>query len=521
MSTAAAPSPRRSRRILRAAAGFTLALAACSDSPSESAGDGCQALRLQVGQAADVQPSAECPLRAQGGAEYVLAYYDARLATEAQTQPEPYQPPDERFTVMVDDVTGGARTSAAPRPVQLAAPATPSDVRLTFAPAGPRRVQGIVGDGPWSLGDAIPLTRLDCVESCVPYAEARVARVFDGWLVLAVDPGLGAETDRVLSLFDGAVPLFRQHALPLLHAAFTAEKPVTSAASGQLVVVFQGDVSGSNGVTHVEVRPDGTASHWIRLETSPDLDAGRMLWLLAHEVAHAFQYEFLARTPPLAGLSSQRGGARWGIEGGATLADTETLRRAAGVPLLGNADHGAGANSEVEEWLYRNAGARSGVLTAGYYGAAPFLRDLVLRRMDAGDAENAAFREVLRGAAEGWYGVGDGGSRRIGLAHRMRARISGWDPADAVLTWTLSAAADDRTPNPVYQDRTWLRTSDWEHAGRGWGYDRLIQAGSGASERLTRPIGTSGYLLVRAAGDEVALTLNGPPTLRWKLLRVS
>lgn len=506
-------------RLIPLTASLSLALAACDESPSAAEGCG-RTLRLDVGEAAEVQGGPECPLRAEGGAEYVLAYYDARLSIGARTEGEPYLGADERFVVMVDDVTGGARAAAASATAELArAVAPPADVDVRFSTGGAGG--GPVGTGPWAEGDSISFNRADCLSSCVPYTRGRVARVLDNWLVFVAAPSLEGQMERVVSLFDQAAPLVRQHALPLLHASFTAQRPVTTATSGQLVVLFEPDVSAGNGVTHITITPQGTATHWIRLELTPDLDQGRMLWLLAHEIAHAFQFEYIARTPPLAGPRGMKGGARWGVEGGATLVDTETQRRAAGVPLAGNASYDAEPPTEVHGTLFRNAGARTGVLTGGYHSSAPFLRDLVFRRMDRGDSEDAAFREVLRGAMEGWHGVGDEGSRRPGLVERMRARVPDWDPADAVLTWTLSAAADDRVESTVYRDRTWLRTGDWEGRGRGWEPDRIIQAGSGASERITRPAGSSGYVLVRSPSGRVELELTAIETVRWKLLRVS
>ena len=516
---ASRPHPSVFHRFASLAA-LSLVLSACADSPS--AADGCgRPLRLAPGEAADVQPAPECPLRAEGGAEYVLAYYDASLALEAQTQPEPYGGVDSRYVLVVDDATAGARAASSAVPsVDWIPAATPGDFRLSYAAGGPAHVRGIPATGPWSVGDAVPFRRTDCTTDCPPPLEARVARVLDGWLVFAVSPSVEADAGRVVAMFDQYAPVLRQHGLPLMHAAFAAERPVTTAESGQLVVVFDSDLTAVDGIAFSEVRPEGTATHWIRLETSPELDGGRLLALLAHEVAHAFQAEFLARSRPLSGDLGSRGGARWGIEGGATLVETETLRRAAGVPLQGNRDYGVAPVSEVEAWLYRHAAARHGALTSGYHASAPLLRDLAVRRVATGDEVDAAFREVLRGAVEGWHGIGSGG-RRTGLTERMRARLAGWQPVDAVLTWTLSAAADDRVTTSVFQDRTWLRTGDWEGRGRGWGPDRVIQAGSGASERVTRPVGSSGYLLVRSPAGELALSLTAPETVRWKLLRVS
>jgi hypothetical protein len=510
---------------MRAASGAALTLwtAACADSPSGSADGGCRTLRLQVGEAADVEPSAACPLRAEGGTEYVLAYYDAQLAMGAQSEPEPYFGFDERFVILANDVTGPARASLLPAPSLNRVPdAAPADFQLSTATGGPARLRGMSDTGPWAVGDVVHYRRNDCATAeCPPPLEARVARVFDNWLVFAVAPSVDAEAERVVAMFDQYAPVLLQHGLPVMHAAFTAQRPVTSAQSGQLVMVFEGDVTSVDGNAYSEVRPEGTATHWVRLETSAQLDGAGLLALMAHEIGHTFQAEFLARTPPLAGMRGARGAARWGIEGGATLVESETLRRAAGVPLLGNVDYGAAPPSEVASYLYRRTGARDGSLTTGYYVTAAFLRDLAVRRITAGDGEDAAFREVLRGAVEGWYGVAIEGGRRPGLVERMRSRFPQWNPTDAVLTWTLSSAADDRVASAVFRDPTWLRTGDWEHQGRGWENEGLIQAGSGGSARVTHLVGSSGYLLVRAPAAEVELQLTAPGTVRFKLLRVS
>ncbi|HEX5869885.1 MAG TPA: hypothetical protein VFY65_05710, partial [Longimicrobium sp.] len=206
----------RTRRFASSALALVLLLAACSDSPSAAGGCG-RALRLDVGEAADVQPTAECPLRAEGGAEYVLAYYDAQFAIGAQTQPEPYGGIDQRFVIVVDDVTAGARTSSAASLVEnrLAAPAD-GDFRLSTAAGGSAHLHGFPGTGPWAVGDAVAYRRTECSgTNCEPPLEARVARVFDGWLVFAVAPSVGADAERVVERFDQYAPVLLQHGLPL------------------------------------------------------------------------------------------------------------------------------------------------------------------------------------------------------------------------------------------------------------------------------------------------------------------
>ncbi|HEX2079458.1 MAG TPA: hypothetical protein VHG08_17155 [Longimicrobium sp.] len=499
-----------------------LVLAGCDGSPSGSAARECGGgpVRLEPGDAVEVATDAGCELRPQDGAEYALAYYDARFATAAQNAPEPYSAPDERFAIILREGDGQAGASSSPRLQGSPAAEPPHDFQWSFAPGPPRATLWPAGgDRAWSPGDLLRLEDTPCTASCAPPVGARVARVMDGWLVLALDEAsLGAEAARVAALFDEAAPLLRQHAIPLLTAVLSAERPVTTTGSGQLVVLFQGDVTQGGGVAFSQVGPGRSARHWIRLELAPGLDAVRMLSLLAHEITHTFQYEFVARSAPAEGAVGATGAARWGIEGGATLIESETVLRAAGLGITDNLDFRAQPTSPLQR--HALSYASGGPLVVGYEPAAEFLRDLVVRRMAAGETAEQAYREVARGAAEGWYGVAVENTRRPGLVSRMRARMAGWDPVDAVLTWALSAAADDRLEDPAYQNRTWLRLRDPGTNASGWGPDRVIDGGSGATETWSRLVGVGGYLLMRDTGRGISFRVTAPASVRWRLLRI-
>jgi hypothetical protein len=506
-------------------------VAACGDAPTSAGGPvrpiepSCPSpTRLALGEAAEVRITDGCPMRLAGGAEYALAFYDASLAEGARNGPEIYIP-DGTYTVTVSDRSGTAPpSSASPAILPPSVPHGAEPPHFVISDATqPRRTIWPEHEGrPWREGDVITRSETVCAPTCLPPLTSRVARVYDGWLVFAVDESTlpAGEAERVVQLFDEAMPRVARHGIPLMRGALADALPTSEPGSGQLVVVFEGDVTAGGGTTFIETHPAGWARHWIRLEWSTDLDMGRMLWLLAHEIAHAYQGEFIARTPPLSGPGTLRGGARWGVEGGATLLENETIRGVVGASLTGNHDFHRPESSELERYFFRSAGAYAGNLTAGYFGGASFLRDAMLRRMEAGEPLDDALRDVSRGAMEGWYGLSLDGSRRPGLVGRMRGRIPAWDPVDAVLTWTLSAAGDDLTPNAVYQDRAWLRT--WDAVGSPWAWPALgvVQGGSGASQTLTRPAGAPGYVLLRDPGSGVAFTVSSPAGVYWKLLRI-
>ena len=101
-----------------------------------------------------------------------------------------------------------------------------------------------------------------------------------------------------------------------------------------------------------------------------------------------------------------------------------------------------------------------------------------------------------------------------------------WDPADALLTWTLSHAADDRTSSTTFQNPSFLRSGDTppEQAGARHADAEVNGAASpraAAVATASRPYGSPGYIVLRDGGPGVRLTVESQtPGLRWAVLRL-
>jgi hypothetical protein len=501
-----------------------LAAAACERSPAGSGPRACggEAIELAPGEVLELEPrGGECALAAAAGAEYALVYLDTRTVDAAARGVEPAWRQNETYSVQITDASAAASASGGVSPALAWSPEA-GDVVMQTSPASrsfyDRATQ-------WTLGDTV------MTPGCPPDAPSctgerarvgRVARVYDGWMVLAVLEGELAP-GAIVSVLDQAYPLVKQHGVPLMGTAFGAPRPITSAGSGQLLVV-----AGS----HVDTRPSRSWSRasgdsvnaWIELWLDA-ADVPRATSLLAHEMAHAYQRAWLhaSRSPGVAGSSADV--TRWGVEGGANLISYEVVRRIAGAPLAGNFDWRNPGPDPFLAYYALRAQSSSGDVTGGYDGTMPFLRDLVIRRVQRGEPVDAAVREVSRGAIEGWSGVDAQGSTRPGLVSRMSAVLgSGWRPDDALLTWALSVVGDDRNPGAVYQDPASLRVWDVRPGEYGWHPDGALRGGSGATVTAARPYGSPGYSYLADPGTGMRLRLwSSVPDvgMRWMVMRIT
>jgi hypothetical protein len=129
---------------------------------------------------------------------------------------------------------------------------------------------------------------------------------------------------------------------------------------------------------------------------------------------------------------------------------------------------------------------------------------------------------VARGAVEGWYGVDGAGVRRSGLAARARAVLgAGWDPAGAVLLWTLAQAADDRTDAPELNNPVYDAVTDDDNPYAWKPAVDELEAGRSFAWQVTRPAGSSFYLRVKDAGGGGTLALSSAADgARWMLARI-
>ncbi|HEX5869080.1 MAG TPA: hypothetical protein VFY65_01620, partial [Longimicrobium sp.] len=162
-----------------------------------------------------------------------------------------------------------------------------------------------------------------------------------------------------------------------------------------------------------------------------------------------------------------------------------------------------------------------GRLTWGYYDASSLLRDLQGRLIATGMSPEAAMAEVSRGAVEGWHGADGEGGSCAGLVERMRARLgAAWDPAAAVLLWTASQAADDRTPNAALSNSTYYDVGSADER-YGWKPAAEVRAGSGASAAVTQVAGGSFYVRVKGSRAESTLSaVSSTRDARWMIVRV-
>jgi hypothetical protein len=505
-----------------------IVLAAC-DSPSESEARECggKVVALAVGQAADLPSGEDCDLGTQAGAEYSLAYVDGRGIALAETGAEPYSPSSVQYSVTVTDLLGGgARSAGASLQASPRAELVVPDWSVSAAD-GPRAFVGATGgnDG-WTLGETITITD-PCpggVATCPqpPTRAARVVRVYPSQLVVAaVESELGATLAPMLAVLDEAMPIVAAHALPLMKSVYTDGVPaVSSAAGGQMLVLLEGDNSGVAARTFGRWEEDGSSTSWISIEPFPGQNAAWAASLVSHELTHAYQLAYMARTRSPGKAVNAMGAAVWGVEGGANLVSYEVIRRAAGKPLAPNADFRTPGGGMLEQFLAYRAQPGDGHLTQGYDAGAGFFRDLVIRRVRGGESENAAVREVSRGAVDGWFGLDPAGSRRTGLTARMRERIGGWEPKDALLTWALSHAGDDLTGNATYQDHAWLRVWASAEQDYGWFPEAVLQGGAGSVTGQTL-FGSPGYFLLRDTGAGMSIRLgSSAPGVQWRVLRI-
>jgi hypothetical protein len=495
-----------------------LLLAACEDPAGEqAAAQTCTStVQLAVGESAelpaDAQGRVRCRIGAGNDAEFAVAFVDTRAIRKAETQNEGYGNAFDPYTVSValaEDVP------AAPSQQGISAALAPDfDVQLAAPPQGSPPLR----ETPWTVDERFSL--YDGVTHAP--RTARILRVYEGGFAVAWFEGDNEPTlPALLAQLDSAWQLVRDRSLPLMRTAFSDEVPRSSPGSGQYLVVLRGQGLSRGAGRTAAVYDFGVPRIWTDISAQPLDSHLRLAELLAHELGHAFQAMYMYRTRPAGVTESYAAAAFWGAEGGADLVSFETIRRAAGVPLTANFDGFAAGLSPVARRLAQWTQPGGGRLNDGYADAAGFLRRLAALRVEAGDAEDVAVAEVLRGASDGWYGYDYANARRPGLVERMRARLgASWTPDDALLDWALAHAADDRTPSPRFQDPTFLRA--WQATGGAgsWQPMATLPAAGGGATTMSRTYGSPDYLLLRFSGEEPFAAAATVPGVRWRILRI-
>ncbi|HWK88583.1 MAG TPA: hypothetical protein VNP72_01260 [Longimicrobium sp.] len=514
--------------LCRSLCALALTAAAACESPSGTEAEACggATVWLEVGQAVALSPGEE-PCSLAAGAEYVLAYLDARGLEMARAGNETYVPagpgvvPDQaKFAVRI--TVDGPAAAVASRGAAVEAHAGPAaGMDADLAAAGPSHATSPFGvAGAPVPGDtfSVDVPCIGCTVNGMLTFHATVAAVHDDWLTVAAVDGLPeAQLATYLETLRAAWPTARTHALPLLQHALAPGVPRTSPA-GRLLVLVEPDLGTFSGYAQTAVDEDQVYGY-VRLKLEPGVSQAWLAGLVAHELTHLYQRMHNHRTRT-GNSTTGLGAALWGAEGTADLVWYETIRRAGGLPLLGNYDWRVPGADPFANRFMRYAQPSNAEFARGYTASMGFLRRLVAQRVASGESVDDAMREGVRGGIQGWFGNDGRGSIRPGLASRMAARLGGWKPEAAMLEWTLSHAADDLTPSPRYQDPTFLRVGDipagYEPA---WRPDHVISGGG--TFTVQRRWGGSGYTLLHAGASGLRFrAVAETPGVHWMLLRV-
>lgn len=437
--------------------------------------------------------------------QYALAFVDTRAIDAARGAAEPMA--NDPFVLTI----GSSGNQRGTRAVVPAAPAAVSDLRewTRLASAGDAGNRASL----WKVGETFQLN--DALMGGV--RQATVKRVYDGWLVVAAfteppDP----RVEGMVANLDLAWPIVRDRGIPLLKKLLSDSLPVTSGATAQLLVMIRGDLGNAAGVSIGGTDATRTLSQIALLPYSSPADAPFVASLLMHEVTHAFQRQYIsetrtAGTPP----SVHAGASLWAVEGGAWLMQVELARRLAGIPWAANWEFRSAANTD--QAFYARFAASGGAFMWGYAPPAGFLRNLAERRVRAGEGVDEALAAVMRGSLEGWFGHDALRNTRTGLAARMRASLgAAWEPGDAMLAWTLSHAADDRTPSLVYQDHGFMRAWDSAEAS-AWRAFASLSPGA-PPVRLAQYQASTGYFEMAGGGSySLSSTVDG---VQWMVVRL-
>lgn len=343
-----------------------------------------------------------------------------------------------------------------------------------------------------------------CATSRPAHIEARIERVVDGWLAIAVPAGQDIEGWREEVLeprLESLAALGPDAGSGHLERLFDVPRP-TTAGVGQLVWITGPEVVGafaSGATTGCSIQAPDAAP----------------LATVVHELAHCFQF-----------AADREGRAtRWALESGADVAAWAVLRARAGQGWSTEVPHAAVGGGAAEGAIYglpfavaSSGGSGTVARWADGYGASALLMDDWIARLttEGGVHPDAAAREVLLGALEQGRGAGSGG----GLIPRLAAVWPGaFDIAGAMLETLARQALDVEGGRSVGAGLPWIELD----AGLVPPLSRPaveFDAATHASVALALPHSTWGF--VRFDDDDLggSLELVDDGRLDWVVVRV-
>jgi hypothetical protein len=517
-------------------------------------------LALALGEARRLSAAQAACLRMApvSGARYFLAYADTRLLTKAQTQAE-WPWPDSIQITVADRTTAAGPAVSALAPAVAAATSVPVDPRVLAA----RRLDEDRWTNPGTLALAVPV---DCTitpmpQPWLPFCHQTPWTVNEMFNVLPGAQGRPLLPAKVLfatgsvvaaiiatdepqlhplgrARLDTTLMFLRDRFTPLAQKVWGTGRPtMTSDGSGQLLILLET----GTGSSFARWYADGVTNNgrWavISLQVganscftlAPQCDRDGSLGVAVHETNHTYQYLWLYQHSGFFGTA----GTLWAVEGGATYLQQLAILERAGAALDGNTDLTNIPSTDAGQSTLHELNFRVRNVTRGYTETASFLRDLTQRLVvEAKVPLDDAIREIAVGSFEGWYGIDDNNKPRgLGLVARMRAKLgASWAPADALLQWTMSAAADDMTTNARYQDLA-LKRSYREQNGIPVSNpvvaDANLVAGGGITASPLRGPGTTGVFMLSDdkvggsyAGSATVNGANASSAVEWLSLRV-
>ncbi|MFW6197577.1 MAG: hypothetical protein ACOC5B_01815 [Myxococcota bacterium] len=517
-----------------------LVLVGCGESPSatdppEPLEVDCDpvSISLTPGEAMRL-PSADtlCVRFSDPSGDYAMAFADVQEIELARFSREerPFEPTS--YEVGLHDLAkapsrSGAWTVVAP----TSPPRRPPDVRHLDADRTGEADDGfchqdapddvLCESEPWQEGDRFELHHRNRTFPGLGDDLTVEVMVVRGLFVFAAPVASGIPTSRAMAgRMRRAADEVSATFVPLLESTLTPTRPKTTAA-GQILVLVEDNPAAGRGVALSISNASGVRGMIIlrrRVLDGTVHDMERTARLLGHELTHLWQgqYRFEGRGSPQAPMGAT---PHWASEGTATWTELEVTRRRLGYGLMENRCEGDGDGAL--DWYLDMLRRSTGQWHLGYFQAASFLHDLRVRTVRAGADEDAAFREVMRGALEGWHGVDElGGQQWDGLIARMRRVLDPeWDPGEALLVWAASVALDDRTENPTLQQPSVCRA--WDAGLAGWRPLFEVTPGAvGGTRPFLRSPSSAAYGTVHPTAEDVHLVITRSiPDVRFLIAR--
>ncbi|MGE0440569.1 MAG: hypothetical protein AB7S39_08745 [Gemmatimonadales bacterium] len=446
---------------------------------------------------------------------YVLAWVDPTSVVDSGAfAPAGYDRLSASYSVSFaerSETTGAAVPRTAPRPATATA-----DAMAYVAPTATGG-SSLIDRASYAVGDTFTVFP-DQLAATVPLL-VRVYAVYGRVPIIGPESATDVFASRILLQMDRVGPVIDTVLIPLLGRSLGDQRVGTT--SGFLPILFVAAQAGpgtASGFTvslsptdHVELAVSAGQSF---AQVSGVETAFRAI---AQPIVSGWIDSFHGFGRQIPRPVAQQWLHDWGHVATRDLLVAEAMRIARGLDFGSNYDWSVSPLTPF--WNYPFAELLGGgrISQALSQGGVTYLRHVVHELVaEHAQSYEDALRLIVTGAPFGHYGCYRTACRPAGgLLAVMRRFDPTWDPIDALLEFTLSQGADDRSPDPRF------RNPDFAFAGREWSTSAVIRAGSGSTTGFTDVVGgTAGFVLIEdpGVGGVVQTGTTGP--LQWALLRL-